>query len=235
MELALGIKKALELILGLDQEVVEITLRSLWISSLSCLLSALIGLPLAFFSFFFRFPGRRFLISLCETLYALPTVLVGLLLLILLSRSGPLGGLRLLFTPWAMILGQVLFVSPLILGLSYSVLSAQGKAPYITALSLGARRLEAMWVVFREAKGSLLSVLLMGFGRALSEVGCAIMVGGNIRGQTRVLTTALALEASKGDFAVAFALGLVLLLLSGAIIGTTKVLGRTDKGWAESC
>lgn len=234
MELVLGMKKALELVFGFNQEVVEVTLRSLWISALSCLFSALIALPLAFFSFFFRFPGRRFLISLCETLYALPTVLVGLLLLVLLSRSGPLGELRLLFTPWAMVIGQVLFVSPLVLGLSYSVLLAQGKAPYITALSLGARRLEAMWVVFREAKGSLLSVLLMGFGRALSEVGCAIMVGGNIRGHTRVLTTALALEASKGDFALAFALGIVLLLLSGAIIGTSRFLGRADKGWIES-
>lgn len=234
MELVLGMKKAIELIIGFDREVVEITLRSLWISSLSCLLSALVALPLAFFSFFYRFPGRRFLMGLCETLYALPTVLVGLLLLILLSGSGPLGGLRLLFTPWAMVIGQVLFVSPLVLGLSYSVLSAQGTVPYLTALSLGAGRLEAMWVVLREAKGSLLSVLLMGFGRALSEVGCAIMVGGNIRGHTRVLTTAIALEASKGDFVLAFALGLLLLLLSATIIGATKLLGRTDKGWVES-
>lgn len=234
MELPSGIKGAFELIIGLDREVVEISLRSLWVSSLSCLLSALIALPLAFFSFFFSFPGRRFLIGLCETLYALPTVLVGLLLLVLLSRSGPFGGLGLLFTPWAMVLGQVLFVSPLILGLSYSVLSAQGKSPYFTALSLGAGRFEAMWVVFREAKGSFLSVLLMGLGRALSEVGCAIMVGGNIRGHTRVLTTALALEAGKGDFAMAFALGLVLLFFSASIILATKVLGRSDRKWVEN-
>jgi len=156
-------------------------------------------------------------VSVIHTLFSLPTVAVGLLVFVLLSRAGPLGGWDILFTPRAMVMGQVILITPLMLGLVISALRGVDSAIWETAVSLGASRLQAAVAAIREAKYAVITAVIMGFGRALSEVGLALMVGGNIRGFTRVLTTAISLETSKGDIELAAALGMILLLLALSI------------------
>jgi len=165
-----------------------------------------------------------------QTLYALPTVLVGLFLFLLLSKEGPLGELNLLFTPWAMVIGQAIIVSPIIIGLTISTLSNLGKEVYETALSIGGSEFQALLQVLREVRFSLISSLLLGFGRAISEVGCAIMVGGNIRGYTRVLTTAISLETGKGNLELSIALGIILLGVA-LIVNVLLNLFQGRYGW----
>lgn len=187
------------------------------ISSTSCSLTTLVAIPLGSLIHFTRFWGKRGLISVIQTLYSLPTVVVGLLVFVLFSRAGPLGNLHLLFTPTVMVIGQVILVMPLMLGLVISALSGVDKAVPETAISLGASRLQMGLITLREAKYAVLTAVIMGFGRAFSEVGLAMMVGGNIRGFTRTLTTAISLETSKGDIELSLALGIILLLIALAI------------------
>ena len=149
-----------------------------------------------------------------QTLFSLPTVVVGLLVFMLFSRAGPLGELDIMFTPAVMVIGQVILVMPLILGFILSALRGVDKAISETAISLGANRLQAAVITLREARYAVLTAVIMGFGRALSEVGLALMVGGNIKGFTRTLTTAISLETSKGDIELALALGIILLLIA---------------------
>lgn len=149
-----------------------------------------------------------------QTLFSLPTVVVGLLVFMLFSRAGPLGELNIMFTPAVMVIGQVILVMPLILGLIISTLRGVDKAISETAISLGANRLQTAVITLREARYAVLTAVIMGFGRALSEVGLALMVGGNIKGFTRTLTTAISLETSKGDIELALALGIILLLIA---------------------
>jgi tungstate transport system permease protein len=212
-----GLIKALHLIASRDPEVVEITRRSLAISSTSCSLTTAFAIPLGSLIHFAHFPGKRALMSVIQTLFSLPTVVVGLLVFIIFSRAGPLGGLHLLFTPTAMVIGQVILIMPLMLGLVISALSGVDKAVPETAVSLGASQLQMGLITLREAKYAVLTAVIMGFGRALSEVGLAMMVGGNIRGFTRTLTTAISLETSKGDIELSLALGIILLLIALAI------------------
>ncbi len=214
MEIWDGLTKAIGLLISLDPEVMRIAGRSLSISGASCLLASLICLPLASLIHFNQFRGKRALISTIQTLFAMPTVLVGLFVLVLLSRVGPLGIFRMLFTPYAMVIGQILLISPLLLGFTISALSGVSKEIVDTAISLGASRFQTIWLVLREARYAVLAAVIMGFARAISEVGCAQMVGGNIKGATRVMTTAIALEASKGDIALGMALGMILLFLA---------------------
>ena len=209
-----GLAKAIELLTSLDPEVMQIAGRSLSIAGTSCLLASLICLPLASLIHFRQFRGKRALISTIQTLFAMPTVLVGLFVLVLFSRAGPLGLFRILFTPPAMVIGQILLISPLLLGFTISALSGVSKEVVDTATSLGASGFQTVWLVLREARYAVLAAVTMGFARAISEVGCALMVGGNIKGATRVITTAIALEASKGDIALAIALGMILLFLA---------------------
>jgi tungstate transport system permease protein len=209
-----GLAKAIELLTSLDPEVMQIAGRSLSIAGTSCLLASLICLPLASLIHFRQFRGKRALISTIQTLFAMPTVLVGLFVLVLFSRAGPLGLFRILFTPPAMVIGQILLISPLLLGFTISALSGVSKEVVDTATSLGASGFQTVWLVLREARYAVLAAVIMGFARAISEVGCALMVGGNIKGATRVITTAIALEASKGDIALAIALGMILLFLA---------------------
>jgi len=209
-----GLAKAIELLTSLDPEVMQIAGRSLSIAGTSCLLASLICLPLASLIHFRQFRGKRALISTIQTLFAMPTVLVGLFVLVLFSRAGPLGLFRILFTPTAMVIGQILLISPLLLGFTISALSGVNKEIVDTATSLGASGFQTVWLVLREARYAVLAAVIMGFARAISEVGCALMVGGNIKGATRVITTAIALEASKGDIALAIALGMILLFLA---------------------
>ena len=216
-EFTQGLARAINLIVTLDPEVVEITRRSLAISATSCSIATLISIPLGSLIHFSSFPGKRGLVSVIHTLFSLPTVAVGLLVFVLLSRAGPLGGWDILFTPRAMVMGQVILITPLMLGLVISALRGVDSAIWETAVSLGASRLQAAVAAIREAKYAVITAVIMGFGRALSEVGLALMVGGNIRGFTRVLTTAISLETSKGDIELAAALGVILLLLALSI------------------
>lgn len=209
-----GLLKAIELIISLDPEVMEIAGRSLIISLSSALLASLLCLPLASLIHFNQFPGKRTLISLIQTFFSLPTVAVGLFVFVLFSRAGPLGGLNLLFTPTVMVLGQMILITPILLGLSISALSGVDRAIVDTARSLGASGLQVAVVVLREARFAVMAAVILGFGRAISEVGIALMVGGNIRGFTRVITTAISLETSKGDLELSIALGIILILIA---------------------
>jgi len=210
-ELWQGLVKALELIISLDQEVIEVAGRSLRISATSATIAALICLPLGSLIHFHRFPGKRLLINVVQTLFSIPTVAIGLFVFVLFSRAGPLGGLDLMFTPTVMILGQVILVTPVILGLTISALSGVDKAIADTAISLGASGFQTAVITLREARFAVLAALIMGFGRAISEVGLALMVGGNIKGFTRTITTAISLETSKGDLELSIALGIILI------------------------
>jgi tungstate transport system permease protein len=212
-----GFLRAIELIITLNPVVVEITTRSLAISLSSAFLAAIICIPLGGLIEFRSFSGKRALINLIQTLYSLPTVTVGLLVFLLLSRSGPLGGLNLLFTPAGMVLGQAILITPILIGLTYSALSAISPQIKDTARSLGASEMQIIVAVLREARPAVLAAVLLGFGRALSEVGVAMMIGGNIRGYTRVLTTSIALETSMGNLELSMALGIILISISLAI------------------
>ncbi len=209
-----GLTKAIELIISLDPEVMEIAGRSLRISVTSTILASLICLPLASLIHFHNFPGKRTLVSLIQTLFSIPTVAIGLFAFVIFSRTGPLGGLNLLFTPTVMVLGQMILITPILLGLTVSALSGVDKSILDTAYSLGASSFQSAVVVLREARFAVIAAIIMGFGRAISEVGIALMVGGNIRGFTRVITTGISLETSKGNFELAIALGIILIFIA---------------------
>ncbi len=209
-----GLVKAIELIVSFDPVVMEIAGRSLMISLTSALLASLICLPISGLIHFNQFPGKRVLLNIIQTFFSIPTVTIGLFVFVLLSRAGPLGGLNLMFTPTAMVIGQMILVTPILLGLTISALSGVDKAILDTARSLGASNFQSMIVVLREARFAVVAAIIMGFGRAISEVGVALMVGGNIKGFTRVITTAISLETSKGELELAIALGIILIFLA---------------------
>ena len=209
-----GLVTALKLIISFDPEVMAIAGRSLAISATSSTLAALICLPLATVIHFNKFRGKRTLINIIQTMFSLPTVAVGLFVFVLFSSAGPIGGLDILFTPAVMVIGQVVLISPIMLGLTISALSGVDKTIADTAVSLGASRFQMAAVTIREARFAVLAALIMGFGRAISEVGLSLMVGGNIQGFTRTITTAISLETSKGDLELALALGIILIVIA---------------------
>jgi tungstate transport system permease protein len=170
--------------------------------------------PLGCLIYFNNFWGKRTLISIIQTCYSLPTVFVGLLVFLVFSRAGPLGLFGIMFTPQVMVIGQVVLISAIVTGLTISALSGVSPAIRETAISLGASRFQSVWAVLKEARFAVLTAVMVGFGRAISEVGLALMVGGNIRGYTRVLTTAISLETGKGEMALALALGFILVALA---------------------
>jgi len=214
IELWHGLTRAIELIVTLDPEVMEIAGRSLQISVTSALLASAICLPLSVLIHFRRFPGKRVLVSLIQTFFSIPTVAIGLFVFVFFSRVGPLGGLDLMFTPVVMVLGQMILITPILLGLTIAALSGVDKAILDTARSLGASSFQAAVVALREARFAVMAAVIMGFGRAISEVGIALMVGGNIRGFTRVITTAISLETSRGDLELSLALGIILISIA---------------------
>lgn len=209
-----GLVTALKLIISFDPEVMAIAGRSLAISATSSTLAALICLPLATVIHFNKFRGKRTLINIIQTMFSLPTVAVGLFVFVLFSSAGPIGGLDILFTPAVMVVGQVILISPIMLGLTISALSGVDKTIADTAVSLGASRFQMAVITLREARFAVLAALIMGFGRAISEVGLSLMVGGNIQGFTRTITTAISLETSKGDLELALALGIILIVIA---------------------
>ena len=216
-EIYSGLLQALELIAARDPQVVEITSRSLFISLSSAFLAGIICIPLGGIIEFRQFWGKRALINLIQTLYSLPTVTVGLLVFLLISRSGPLGSLNLLFSPAGMIFGQAILVSPIMIGLTITALAGIGPHIRDTSKSLGATDTQIIITVIKEARVAVMAAVLLGFGRALSEVGVAMMIGGNIRGYTRVLTTSIALETSMGNLELSMALGIILISISLAV------------------
>ena len=239
-EIIEGFIQAAQLIVTLNPEVLDIAVLSLIVSLTSTCLSALISIPVGAYIYCHDFFGKRFVINIIQTLYALPTVIAGLLLFLLLSNQGPLGFLGFLFTPQGMILAQMILVMPLVTGLTISALSGIDKDMRTSILSLGATRLQAVTTLIREARFAIIAAVLLGFGRAISEVGAAMIIGGNIRiipgnlfSGTRVLTTAISLETSQGNFSFAIALGIILL---GVAIIVNLVLNMVQSGslWKNS-
>ncbi|MBI3329981.1 MAG: ABC transporter permease [Nitrospinae bacterium] len=209
-----GFKQALWLLIAGDREVVRITLLTLGVSSLAVCLSLLGGVPVGMLLALAEFPGRRLLVSLVNTGMGLPPVVVGLFVMILLWRSGPLGFLEILFTPTAVVAAQVVIAFPIVTGLTVAALQQLNPKLRLQLLALGASRVQLLGLLLREARLPLLAAIMAGFGGVISEVGAVMMVGGNIKGQTRVLTTAIVLEARMGHFEVAIALGVILLCLT---------------------
>ncbi|MBK8780734.1 MAG: ABC transporter permease [Anaerolineales bacterium] len=195
-------------------DILEITFLSLQVSTIATLVSLLIGLPFGTWIALGHFRGRSFPLSIINTGMALPPVVVGLVVAMTLWRSGVLGGLRLIYTPWAIIIAQTIIAAPVVTGLTAAALEALDPRLQQQLLGLGASRPQMVWHLWREARLPLLAALMAGFGSVISEVGASMMVGGNIRGQTRVLTTAIVLETSKGEFEKALALSALLLTLT---------------------
>ena len=212
-----GIRQAFERLFSGDPEVLQITLLSLKISGYATGLSLLIGLPLGTLLALVKFPTRQFWISLINTGMALPPVVVGLVVSIFLWRSGPLGLLHLMYTPQAIMIAQIIIAAPVVTGLTLAALQQLDPRLQHQLLGLGASRWQMIWMLWREARLPLLAALMAGFGSVISEVGASMMVGGNLRNETRVLTTAIVLENSKGNFSVAIALSVILLLLAFAV------------------
>jgi tungstate transport system permease protein len=198
----------------LDSEIFQITFLSLQVSAIATLISLLIGLPFGTWIALGNFRGRSFLLSIINTGMALPPVVVGLVVAIMLWRSGPLGDLHLIYTPVAIIIAQTVIAAPVVTGLTAASLESLDPRLQQQLLGLGASRFQMIWYLWREARLPLLAALMAGFGSVISEVGASMMVGGNIRGQTRVLTTAIVLETSKGEFGTALALSTLLLVLT---------------------
>lgn len=231
-EIVEGFLEALRLIVTLDPDVMAIAARSIVISLTATIIASIFAIPLGAAINFGTFPGRKSLINLIQTLYSLPTVIVGLLIFLLISRVGPFGFMRLLFTPTAMIIAQTILILPIMTGLTISALSAVDPVIRDTLRSLGATRLQFLVNVLKEARFAILATVAVGFGRAISEVGAAILVGGNIAASsfassTRVLTTAISLETSMGNISQSIALGIVLLVIAlGVNLAITTVQHR---------
>jgi len=206
--------EAIGLLLGGDRQLWSIVATSLSVSLRALALATPVALLTAFALAYLRFPGQRLLVTFFNTLMAVPAVVVGLVLYILLSANGPAGELRLLFTPSAMIIGQFLLCMPLMVALAHACFRAGDQRAWEAALTLGAQPWRALFTVMHDLRFGLLAAVLAGFSRVIAEVGCSMMVGGNILYHTRNITTAIALETSKGAFASGIALGLVLLLLA---------------------
>lgn len=215
--IAEGIYKAFVLLLTLDPEVLRITLLSLGVSGSATLISLILGISLGIFIALREFSGKKFVISTINTGMGLPPVVVGLFVSIFLWRNGPFGFLGLLYTPVAMIIAQAIIATPLVMGVSVAAIQHLPKNLRYQILALGATRVQMMWLLIREARLPLLAAVMAGFGGVISEVGASIMVGGNIKGYTRVLTTATVMETSKGNFDIAIALSIILMVLAFVI------------------
>jgi len=212
-----GIKKAFFLLITFDPEVMRITFLSLQVSGIATLISLLIGISIGVTVALSRFTGKRIVVSLINTGMGLPPVVVGLFVTIFLWRNGPLGFLGILYTPTAMILAQTVIATPIVMGITLAAIQQLPQKLRLQILALGATRFQMVWILIKEAKLPLLAGVMAGFGGVISEVGASIMVGGNIKGYSRVLTTATVMETSRGNFEIAIALGIILLVLAFSI------------------
>jgi tungstate transport system permease protein len=209
-----GIIKAFELIITFDPEVLGITWLSLKISGTATLISLFIGVSIGTAVALSNFYGKRLVISIINTGMGLPPVVVGLFVTMFIWRSGPFGFLEILYTPYAMIIAQAIIATPIVMGISLASIQNLPPNLRLQILSLGASRLQMVWILIKEARLPLLAAVMAGFGGVISEVGASIMVGGNIKGYSRVLTTATVMETGKGNFDIAIALSIILLLLA---------------------
>ncbi|MBD3184591.1 ABC transporter permease subunit [Candidatus Poribacteria bacterium] len=213
-----GFRQALYLIFTFDGEVFNAVFISLRVSFTAIIFASIVGLPLGFLIAVKNFRGKRFLVTILNTLMALPTVVVGLMVYSFISRRGPFGFMDILYTPTAMIIGQFILAVPIITALTISAVQSVDAKVKETALTLGASSRQAASAVIFEAKLGLLVAVITGFGRIIGEVGAAMMLGGNIRGVTRTISTAIALQTSMGEFAVGIALGIILMLIHLVIV-----------------
>ena len=208
---------ALLLIWSLDPELLLIIQVSLKVSGTSTLIASVVGVPAGFFIAFRTFPGKRLLITVLNTLLALPTVVVGLFVYAFLARRGVFGTFDLLYTQKAMIIGQMILIVPIVTTFTISAISRIDDRYRKTALTLGANILQTAWVIVREARFGIVAAIILAFGRVIAEVGISMMLGGNAKGFTRTMTTAMALEYDKGEFVLSVALGIVLLFICFAV------------------
>lgn len=226
-----GLIKAFYMLKSGDPEIWRITWLTLRVSATATLLGLLIGVPLGTLLALTRFPGRRLAVSIVNTSMGLPPVVVGLWVTIFLWRSGPLGQFNLIYTPTAIIIAQAIIASPIIIGLTSAAIQQIDPKMRLQIKALGATRVQYVWYLLKEARFSLLAAVIAGFGAVISEVGASMMVGGNIKGETRVLTTATVMEVSKGNFDVAIALSVLLALLSYVItLGLTLMQQKRQEG-----
>lgn len=224
-----GMKEAVRLILTFDPALIEISLRSLQVTVSATVVASLIGLPLGAWLAINRFRARRFVIAFLNALMGLPPVVVGLIVFVLLSRSGPLGVLGLLFTTSAMIIAQVIIITPIIASISHQAIRELWADYHDLLISLNTTRWQRIKALLWDGRRALLTASLAGFGRAIGEVGAIMIVGGNIDNATRVLTTAIALETGKGNFALALALGFILIALAVAVNLALHLLSKTER------
>ena len=218
---------ALLLLWSIDPALLEIVTVSLKVSSSSTLIASMVGVPAGFLIAFREFPGKRLLITILNTLLALPTVVVGLFVYAFITRRGILGVLDLLYTQKAMIIGQVILIVPIVTVFTISAISRIDERYRKTAMTLGANALQTAWVIIREARFAIMAAVIAAFGRVIAEVGISMMLGGNAKGFTRTMTTAMALEYDKGEFVLGVALGIVLLTISfGLNIFFNYIQGR---------
>jgi len=226
-----GVLEAFQVLFA-DTEVWAITWLSLKISGYATVISLLLGIPLGIALALARFPGRAVIAALVNTGMGLPPVVVGLFVSIFLWRSGPLGFLELIYTPTAMIIAQVIIAFPIVAGLAMASFQSLDPNLGLQLLGIGASKVQLLWLLCKEARLPLLAAVMAGFGGIISEVGASMMVGGNIRGQTRVLTTAIVLETGRGNFEIAIALSLTLLVFSFAInFVLTHIQQRNQRRW----
>jgi len=227
-----GFKKAFILILNLDKELLDIIFLSLRVSGSALLVSSAIGIPLAAILGLKRFHGKGLIISLLNTFMGLPPVVVGLFVYIFLSRSGPLGSLGLLYTPSAMVIAQTILALPIVVSLCSTAIVSVDPIIKQASMTLGATPFQTYLTIIKEARYGILSGIVAAFGRVMAEVGAILIVGGNIAGYTRVMTTTIALETDKGNFELAIALGIILLMLSLVINAILhSIQGPPKKSW----
>ena len=225
-----GIIEALRLLISGDPEVLGITFLTLKVSGIATLMSLLIGLPLGTIIGLTEFPGRRLVLSIVNTGMGLPPVVVGLWVSIFLWRSGPFGFLNIMYTPTAIIIAQAIIASPIVVGLTSAALQATNPKLRLQIRALGANHFQYIFLLLKEIRFSLLAAVIAGFGAVISEVGASMAVGGNIKGQTRVLTTATVLEVSKGNFDIAIALSIILSLLAYGVTVFLTLLQQKRQG-----
>ena len=229
-EILQGLVQAFWLVISLDTELITISWRSLYVTLTALLISTLIAFPLAALLVVTRFPFRGLIIAILNALMGLPPVVVGLIVYIIFSRSGPLGVLGLLYTTSVMIIAQAIIITPLITSLSHQAMRELWTDYRNLLISINTSKMQCVRTLIWDSKRALITACLAGFGRGIGEVGAIMIVGGNIDNATRVLTTAISLETSRGDFALALALGFVLISLAMSVSLATHWFGKTERG-----
>jgi tungstate transport system permease protein len=229
-EILQGLIQAFWLVLSFDSELITISLRSLYVTLTALTISTLIAFPLAAFLVVTRFRFRQAIIATLNALMGLPPVVVGLIVYILFSRSGPLGVLGLLYTTSAMIIAQAIIITPLITSIAHQSMQGLWVDYRNLLISINVSKMQSLGTLMWDSKKALITACLAGFGRGIGEVGAIMIVGGNIDNATRVLTTAISLETSRGDFALALALGFVLISLAISVSFATHWFGKTERG-----